>query len=89
MLSVKPNRPADHISTCPGVRDTLRFSECNAAKGPLPRVDRGLEVGRKIGVRGTPTVIVNRWLLPTPPRDTEEYVRVIRAVLAGEEPYAP
>ncbi len=71
-----------------GVRDTLRFNECNASKSVPSRVELGLEMGNRIGVRMTPTVLVNGWLLSAPPRNVEEYVRVVREVVAGEEPYA-
>ena len=69
-----------------GIRDTIAFKECNAAKGSPPGVERGLRMGRKIPVTVTPTVLVNGWLLPSPPRDAEGYVALARRVARGEEP---
>lgn len=71
-----------------GVPDTLRFNECNASKSVPSCVALGLEMGNRIGVRMTPTVLVNGWLLSIPPRNVEEYALVIREVVAREAPYA-
>jgi protein-disulfide isomerase len=69
-----------------GVPDTARFARCAAAVALMPRVDAGLALGKKVGVRGTPTVIVNGWRYSAPPQ-AEEFVRVIGALLAGREPF--
>ncbi len=47
-----------------GVQDTVSFKQCNASEQPLPRVERGLELGGQIDARGTPTVIINRGSSP-------------------------
>ena len=70
-----------------GLQDTVSFKQCNASAEPLPRVERGLELGRQIDVRGTPTVLINGWRLPVPAYDGGSYIRAIRAILGGEEPY--
>ena len=72
-----------------GVQDTTRFNECTASREPLPRVERGLSIGRRIAIQGTPTVLINGWLLSDVPYSAEEYTRLIMAVLGGEEPLDP
>ena len=69
-----------------GVQDTTRFNECTASSEPLPRVERGLSIGRRLAIQGTPTALINGWLLSVVPNSAEEYTRMIRAVLRGEEP---
>ena len=71
-----------------GVQDTVSFKQCNASEQPLPRVERGLELGGQIDARGTPTVIINGWRLPVPAYDGEAYVLAIgrESLTTGEEP---
>lgn len=40
-----------------------------------------------VRLSGNATVLVNGWVLPSPPRDAEGYVALIRKVARGEEPY--
>jgi protein-disulfide isomerase len=68
-----------------GIADTGRLTRCAAESGPLPRVDHGVALGQKFGVKGTPTVIVNGWRLPTTPNE-EQLARVIDDLLAGRKP---
>lgn len=70
-----------------GIPDTGTFSRC--AKAPatdFSRIDGGLQRGVSIGVRGTPTVLVNGWIVPGVPRDSTLRL-AIRRVLAGKEPF--
>lgn len=70
-----------------GVADTVQFKECNARVGKLVAVEQGRELGERIGIRGTPAILVNGWLLPEPPPDAEAYVDIITRILAGAAPY--
>jgi len=70
-----------------GVKDTLRFAECNAAKEALPRVEQGLEAGSIVGVEATPTILINGWRVAIPPLDAASFVTEIRRIAAGAEPY--
>ena len=76
------------ITVRAGVHDTVHFEACNAEQGPVSRVEQGLGIRARIGVQGTPTLIINGWQLANAPRDAEEYVRVTRQILTGDEPYA-
>ena len=69
------------------VADTLRFVRCIAEKKTAPEISQGIEAGERIGVRGTPTVIINGWKLVGTPT-AAELERIMRAVARGEEPFA-
>jgi protein-disulfide isomerase len=60
------------------------FAEC-LARGARPEVARGRAIADSLGVRATPTVLVNGWLVPQP--DETEVIRVARALAVGESPY--
>ena len=62
-----------------GVKDLGTFDSCATGDGPVPRVDRGLELGNRVGIRGTPSVVINGWLVrPTPYDNLPEVVDSIR-----------
>ena len=69
-----------------GIQDTVRFNACNTSQGPLPRVERGQAVARRIGVQSTPTILIDGWRLPTPLLEAADYSRAIRAALEGRRP---
>lgn len=75
------------IARITGVLDTVRFKTCLAETGPLPTVERDVELANRLGGTGTPTILVNgyRWLgLPT----TEQLDSIRRSAtrtLAGAE----
>ena len=68
-----------------GVADTVGFNQCVSNGEAFDRVEKGRDVGSLIGVTGTPTVIVNRWRLPTPPYSG--FSDVIEGLLAGRAPF--
>ena|SRR5688572_11003018 len=68
-----------------GISDTARFAACARDTVAIARIDRGLALGRKIGVRGTPTIIVNGWRFATPPTDSQ-LVKTISSLLSGRKP---
>jgi protein-disulfide isomerase len=68
-----------------GIRDTAAFSACNTDKRRDERVEQGLRLGEKIGVRGTPTVIVNGWRFGSTPTE-DQLSRVVADILAGRKP---
>jgi protein-disulfide isomerase len=53
-----------------GVRDTTAFARCVTNSSSLRIVDAGLASGKNIGVRATPTVIINGWRFSSPPYDS-------------------
>jgi protein-disulfide isomerase len=46
-----------------GIADTARFTRCMSDSSTVARVQADIDVGRRLEVRGTPTVIVNEWRL--------------------------
>jgi protein-disulfide isomerase len=56
-----PTRLGDwsELAVIAGVADTRAFEECVSATTPLPAIGRDLEIADRLGVTGTPAVIVN------------------------------
>lgn len=50
-----------------GVSDTAQIAQCTKSTTSFSRIEAGLELGREIRLVGTPTVIVNGWILPDVP----------------------
>jgi protein-disulfide isomerase len=61
------------------------FQECIERKSPSVLIDLGRQLAAKLDVKGTPTVIINGWMLATPP-SANELDTMIKAVLAGKTP---
>ncbi len=68
-----------------GIRDSIAFTRCLADTAPVLVMERGLVVGDRIGVRATPTILVNGWRYSTTPTEAE-LKETIDAVLKGERP---
>jgi protein-disulfide isomerase len=69
-----------------GLADDPQFGRCLADTVTPPFVRQGLDVGVKMKVAGTPTVLLNGWRYPGMPSDTE-FVRAVGDLLAGRKPY--
>ena len=67
------------------VHDSLRYVNCLRASPPS-RIAAGRAWAEHLGLTGTPTVIVNRWLLSRPP-DTKELLRIIESIKSGRPPF--
>lgn len=50
-----------------GVLRSEPFEECMSGTEALGMVDKGLELGKRIGVRGTPSVLINGFRYSLPP----------------------
>jgi protein-disulfide isomerase len=70
-----------------GVRDTVLLRRCTSDRAPVPRIEAGVALAKRIGVNGTPTVVVNGWRYATPPSDSE-LTRVASELAAGRNPFA-
>lgn len=79
-------KPWTAIARTAGVTDTGRFALCLSRPTAFPRIDSGLAIAARLGVRGTPTIIVNGWRFPVAPTDAE-MDRVISALLDGKKPF--
>jgi protein-disulfide isomerase len=60
-------RPMTSFAAIAGVPDTVAFRKCTASLSEHPRIASGQRYGNSIGVRGTPTVILNGWRIPGTP----------------------
>lgn len=54
-------RPWRAYALTAGVADLEAFDTCAQASDSIPRVTQGLEAARRLGLGGTPTLIVNGW----------------------------
>ncbi|MGH7468455.1 MAG: DsbA family protein [Longimicrobiales bacterium] len=68
-----------------GVQDEAAFGRCVDRSDPVPLIERGLEVGKKLGVTGTPTIVINGWRYP-PGMDAQTLHAAVSAALAGKDP---
>jgi len=71
-----------------GVRDTIAFAQCVAEAKYDERIESGVRLGRRLGVRGTPTVYVNGWRVARPPT-IEEFDQMVDDARAGHEIRVP
>jgi protein-disulfide isomerase len=78
-------KPWSEFATESGVSDLAAFDACIKMTSPVPGVEEGRALGTKLDVKGTPTVIVNGWMLGRPPT-AAELDAMVKAVLAGKEP---
>ncbi len=69
-----------------GVKDTVQFARCAADTAAVPRIAAGLALGKKVGVRGTPTIVLNGWRYWSIP-DSTELEHVITEFLEGKAPF--
>jgi len=68
-----------------GISDPAQFDECMADTRPVERIEQGRRLRDSLGVRGTPTIIVNGWKLPMPP-SSEDLDKMVKNVLKGGSP---
>ncbi len=67
-----------------GVADTATLASCARRSELAPRITAGLELGKRIGVIGTPTVLINGWRYSTPP--TANLEEELAAIIATGRP---
>jgi thioredoxin family protein len=66
-----------------GITDTTQLQRC-ATEGPSPRrIDDGALMGRTLDVRGTPTLLVNGWMLRGGGWTAERLVALVDALSSG------
>jgi protein-disulfide isomerase len=66
-----------------GIPDTMTFLACMREANEPPRIQRGVNEGRRIAVQGTPTILINGWRLFTTPT-AAEIIQLVRAIQAGD-----
>lgn len=70
-----------------GIEDVSRFDTCVSATEPLARIKKSRLIADNLGVRGTPTIIVNGWKLPMAP-SSEHVDKMVTNVVEGRSPVA-
>jgi protein-disulfide isomerase len=67
------------------VRDKSAFQACIERPATPDRVQKGKEMGDEMRIKGTPTVLINGWMLPYPPT-YKEVRQMILALKKGKDP---
>lgn len=70
------------VARSAGVQGSEDFDECLRAPVLSPRIDLGVSVGNRIGITGTPTVVVEGLRFRTPPQ-REALAQLIDSILAS------
>jgi protein-disulfide isomerase len=78
-------KPWSDYAAAAHVPDMATFDTCIRKTDPIPRLEEGKDLGAKLDVQGTPTVIINGWKLGHPP-SADELDKMIQRVLAGKQP---
>ena len=68
------------------VADSAKFGECVEARPDIAKIQAGEEMARRLGVRGTPTIVVNGWMLGAVP-SASDLERLIAMFARGENPF--
>jgi protein-disulfide isomerase len=68
------------------VPDTTKFASCISDPASDSAVERGYQSAKRLGLSGTPTVMINGWRYGGVPTDSTLYADV-EALLRGEEPH--
>jgi len=68
-----------------GVADLPTFSRCMKASDPLPSVEAGVALAKALGVKGTPTVIINGMRFIEPP-SIPVLTALIDSIIAARRP---
>lgn len=58
------------LAAATGVADTIRFNQCIAAHSTDARIDSDARAAARLGIQGTPTILVNQHLLSGTPSYT-------------------
>jgi protein-disulfide isomerase len=78
------DRTWSEFATRAHVADLSAFNTCVARDTSNTRIANGVALGKKLGVIGTPTVMVNGWLIS--PSDPETVIAAVTSAVAGKTP---
>ena len=79
-------RPWDSYASEAGVVDIATFVQCASQTASLAQTDSGLALARELGVKGTPTVVINGWRFPLSPM-ADDLRAAVQNVLDGKPPF--
>jgi hypothetical protein len=63
----------------------LSYASSDHLSEPIPRIIEGKTLGNLLGVKGTPTVVINGWKLERPPT-LDRMDHMAKSILAGKRP---
>jgi protein-disulfide isomerase len=78
--------PVERFASRSGVTNETEFARCAATELVVPRIEAGKRAAELLHVSATPTIVVNGWVLPTPPT-SKELSALVRAFSRGEQPF--
>lgn len=68
-----------------GVQDSTAFAECFESQPDLAKIQSGVELARELDLQGTPTIIVNGWILGHIPTSAQ-LDSIVEAIVGDEKP---
>jgi protein-disulfide isomerase len=75
--------PWTRLASTAGVPDVAEFQSCMQSSVPGSEIERDLQAGTRLGVRGTPAILVNERFISGAPPGVEELVeRAVRGAAA-------
>lgn len=78
--------PWTQMAARAGVDDISTFDKCIASRANMPRVDSGVAASERLGLRGTPTLIVDGWRFDHVPT-ARELDSIIVTLAGGTSPF--
>jgi protein-disulfide isomerase len=78
-------KPWTEMAKESGVPDVAAFEDCIGSQDASSLVSKGKQLATTLNIQGTPTLIVNGWMLGRPPT-AAELEDMVKAVLAGRAP---
>lgn len=78
-------RPWNAYARDAGVKDLVAFDRCAVSTIPIIEIDKGVALGERLGVTGTPAIVINGWKYQGLIADST-YANAIDAALAGRKP---
>jgi len=79
-------KPWEDFAREAGIRDTKGIAQCANDTTRLRRIDAGLAFGEKVGLAGTPTIIIDGYMVPGA-MTVDRLRKVIQDVSAGKHPF--
>ena len=68
--------------------DIALFARCVSQTTPVRRVQEGIDLAERLDLKGTPSIIINGWLLGGPPSESELEAMIARTIREGS-PFEP
>lgn len=78
-------KPWTSFASEAGITDLEDFERCNARPDSVERITRGLEAGNRLGIQGTPTVIINGLRYHDPP-NLQQLQTIVKNLIDGTAP---